>query len=70
MAKKERKITNKKEAEKVYGNLNKYREPRIYEISDGVQIRYLNETQFQDEETALKIKAEKLKLINIFRNWR
>lgn len=66
----EKKTTNKKEAEKIYHNLNKYREPWIYEVSDGVQIRYLNETQFADEETKKKIEQDKLNLINIFRNVR
>lgn len=45
-----------------------YREPRIYKVSDGVQIRYLNEPQVQSPEMQEKIKAEKIKLIEKFKN--
>lgn len=58
------------EPEKKYKNTKKYREPRIYKVSDGVQIRYLNEPQVQTKEVQAQIKAEKLKLIEKFRNER
>ena len=45
-----------------------YREPRVYKVSDGVQIRYLNEPQVQSKEMQEKIKAEKIKLIEKFKN--
>jgi len=45
-----------------------YREPRIYKVSDGVQIRYLNEPQVQSPEMQEQIKAEKIKLIEKFKN--
>lgn len=45
-----------------------YREPRVYKVSDGVQIRYLNEPQVQSEEVQEQIRAEKLKLIEKFKN--
>lgn len=47
---------------------NYYREPRVYKVSDGVQIRYLNEPQVQSEEVQEQIRAEKLKLIEKFKN--
>lgn len=45
-----------------------YREPWIYKVSDGVQIRYLNEPQVQSKEMQEQIKAEKIKLIEKFKN--
>lgn len=45
-----------------------YREPRVYKVSDGVQIRYLNEPQVQSKEVQEQIRAEKLKLIEKFKN--
>ena len=58
------------EADKKYKNENKYREPWIYKVSDGVQIRYLNEPQVQSPEMQEKIKGEKIKLIEKFKNVR
>lgn len=52
-----------------YGD-EKYREPRIYKVGDGTEIRYLNETQTNDPETKQKIMEEKIHLINIFKNER
>jgi hypothetical protein len=46
----------------------KYRDPRIYKVGDGIEIRYLNETQTNDPATKQKIIDEKIKLIDIFKN--
>lgn len=46
----------------------KYRDPRIYKVGDGIEIRYLNEPQVCDPETKQKIMDEKIHLIDIFRN--
>lgn len=58
------------EPEKKYKNTKRYRDPWIYKVSDGVQIRYLNEPQVQSKEMQEKIKGEKIKLIEKFRNER
>lgn len=44
-------------------NEKKYKEPQIYKVSNGVEIRYLNEPEDQSPQEQEKIKGEKEKLI-------
>lgn len=61
-------LKDKLKPSKKYSNENKYREPRIFKVSNGTEIRYINERQVNDPETEQRIRAEKLKLIEMFRN--
>ncbi len=61
-------LKSKLKPSKKYSRETLYREPWIFKVSNGIEIRYLNERQINDPETEQRIREGKLKLIEMFRN--
>lgn len=51
----------------LYDN-SRYRQPRIYKVSDWVEIAYLNEKQYANRKERIDIARDKLRLISMFKN--
>lgn len=51
----------------LYDN-SRYRWPRIYKVSDWVEIVYLNEKQYANRKERIDIARDKLRLISMFKN--
>ena len=63
-------LKSKLKPSKKYSRETLYREPWVFKVSNGIEIRYLNERQINDPETEQRIREEKLKLIEMFRNYK